>query len=60
MNEYDKIAVEIIQYMELAKQKLERLRADSASGFNARALSVAITELETSQLWVANARPDTF
>lgn len=55
----DAIAMKLIELMEGAKITMESLRAEAASnGWNARALSIALTELETSQLWLANARPE--
>jgi hypothetical protein len=59
MTTSDAAAIEVIQLMEQARLHMETLRAAAAeNGFNARALSVAITELETAQLWMANARPE--
>lgn len=57
----DEVFVEVISLMEQAKAKIEQMRAMSvndavASGIDGRSLSIAITHLETSQLWVANAR----
>ena len=56
MGDYNKAALELIVLMEQAKQKMESLRV-STSGFDMRALSIAITEMETAQLRLANARP---
>jgi len=53
------IALEIIQLLEVVKDKMDALRADtSTNGWDARQLSIAITELEGSQLRLANARPE--
>jgi hypothetical protein len=53
------IALDIIELLEVAKAKMEVLRAESTSnGWDARQLSIAITELEGSQLRLANARPE--
>lgn len=50
--------VEIVSLMEQAKQKMEYLRDNEKTTWNSRALSIAITNLETSQLWLANAKPE--
>jgi hypothetical protein len=52
----DEKAIAIIAAMEIAKQALDLLKADSQ--FDGRAVSIAITNLETAMLWVANARKD--
>jgi hypothetical protein len=53
------LAVEIIQASERLKAVMEELRAAAVTNkWSARALSIAITELETAQLWFANAVPD--
>ncbi len=53
------IALKIIELMEGVKISMESLRTNaSTNGWNARALSIALTELETSQLWLANAKPE--
>jgi hypothetical protein len=57
MENAEALAVEIISLMEQAKLKMEALR-DGRGVWNPRALSIAITELETAQLWLANARPE--
>ncbi len=55
----EEIAVRVIELLEHAKMAMEALRvASPQNGWNPRGLSVAITELETSQLWLANARPE--
>jgi hypothetical protein len=61
----DDIAIEIIQTLEVVKAKMELLRSGSVNtagtggnGWDARQLSIAITELEGSQLRLANARPE--
>lgn len=53
-------ALEILTLLMQAQEKIEHLREDHTGPgeFNGRALSIALTELETAQLWVANARPD--
>lgn len=61
MNAIDALALEVIGLMEQAKDKMDKSRglkfdgADDAM-FDGRALSIAITHLETAQLWFANAR----
>src|SRR5688572_4077555 len=53
----DEVFVEVIQLMEQAKNKIEFMRAAKAEEvIDGRSLSIAVTHLETSQLWVANAR----
>ena len=53
----DKTIIEALQLTERAKQLLEDLRMASLEGkVDGRALSIAMTYLETCQLWIANAR----
>jgi hypothetical protein len=52
----DEKAIEIIAAMEMANISLGKLKADPS--FDGRAISIAITNLETAMLWVANARKD--
>jgi hypothetical protein len=61
MNAIDAIAVEVIALPEQAKEKMEGVRGLKFDGtedptFDGRAVSIAITHLETAQLWFANAR----
>ena len=61
MNAIDAISLEVIQLMEQAKQKMEGVRGLKFDGsedtmFDGRAVSIAITHLETAQLWFANGR----
>lgn len=46
--------IEIISLLEQAKILLEAAKTQ-LEDFDGRAISIAITNLETSQLWVANA-----
>lgn len=51
------VIIDVIQHLELAKNAIEMLRtAKLEELIDGRALSIAVTYLETSQLWVANAR----
>jgi hypothetical protein len=53
----DVVMLEIIQHTEQAKLKMELLRNPAfAEQYDGRALSIAVTHLETAQLWTANAR----
>lgn len=53
----DAVFVGIIATMEQAKQQIELLRAaKQEEHIDGRALSIAVTNLETAMLWVANAR----
>lgn len=55
------VEAKIIELMEHVKISMETLRANAGekgNGWNARALSIALTDLETSRLWLANARPE--
>lgn len=57
MPEADALVIDIIQQMEQAKQKIDLLRAAKQDEvIDGRALSIAVTNLETAMLWVANAR----
>lgn len=47
--------VEIISAMESIKRTLEDLKAEPKN-YDGRSLSIAITHLETAQLWFANSR----
>ena len=49
--------LEAVQFLEAAKLKIEKLRVPAfAESYDGRALSIAVTNLETAQLWIANAR----
>lgn len=62
----DEIALDIIGELEIIRAKMNALRSlkvfwpevPASKQFDPRALSVALTELETAQLWLANSRPD--
>lgn len=58
MSEYsDSVILSIISLMERAKGEIDLLRvAKVEQDVDGRALSIAVTHLETAQLWVANAR----
>ena len=59
MNENDDVLVfGIIQGIQEQFLKLEALKAADGSLLNKRALAIAMTELETAMLWLANARQD--
>lgn len=53
----DVYVIGIINYIECAVQDAKRAQADPESRLDKRALSIAITHLETAQLWLANSRP---
>lgn len=55
------IAIRLISLMENCKIAIESLRLNAGgqgNGWDARGLSIAMTHLETAQLWVANAKAD--
>jgi hypothetical protein len=53
----DKAFMEAIQHLEAAKMVIDAMRlAKQEDKIDGRSLSIAITHLETCQLWVANAR----
>jgi hypothetical protein len=53
----DELVMQTIVQLEQAKTCIETLRAAKVEeAVDGRALSVAVTYLETAQLWVANAR----
>jgi hypothetical protein len=57
----DTLFFQIVQFTEQAKDTMNALKAlpvdaDGMNGIDGRAVSIAITHLETAQLWVANAR----
>lgn len=57
MDTANAIIIEIITHLEQAKNAIESLRvAKVEEQIDGRALSIAVTHLETCQLWVANAR----
>lgn len=61
MNSIEAIALEVITLLEEAKHKMEGVRGLKFDGsedtmFDGRAVSIAITHLETAQLWFANGR----
>jgi hypothetical protein len=57
MMNVEAVMIEVIQLLEQAKDKIELIRAAKMEEvMDGRALSIAVTHLETSQLWVANAR----
>ncbi len=61
MDAIDQITIEIVQLLEQAKLKIEQSRGLKFPGtddgmFDGRAMSIAVTHLETAQLWFANAR----
>ena len=54
-----KEVLEVIMLLEKAVQKVNELRRKVDSDnpeLDARSLSIAVTHIETGQLWVANAR----
>ena len=53
----DAVVIDVIQHLEQAKNSIELLRvAKVEEKIDGRSLSIAVTHLETCQLWVANAR----
>lgn len=57
MVNHEELVIQIIQLLEQAKNGIEVLRAAKVEeAIDGRALSIAVTNLETAQLWVANAR----
>jgi hypothetical protein len=53
----ERLLIEVIQHLEQAKNTIEMLRlAKQEEALDGRSLSIAVTHLETCQLWVANAR----
>lgn len=48
--------LEVMTNLEAARTKMDALRnREGDPNWNKRALSIALTELETAQLWFANA-----
>ncbi len=47
--------VNMVQELEVAKLKLDKFKQDTEH-YDGRALSIAITHLETAMLWFANSR----
>lgn len=57
MSNPEELVLQIIMLMEQAKNSMEALRAMKVDEqIDGRAMSIAVTHLETAQLWVANAR----
>jgi hypothetical protein len=53
----DELFIEVISKLEEAKNGIEAMRAlRQDEVIDGRSLSIAVTNLETAQLWVANAR----
>jgi hypothetical protein len=57
MSDDDAKVIAIIAGLQQQFLKLEELKASPESLLNKRALAIAMTELETGMLWLANARP---
>lgn len=47
----------VIQGLQVQLLQIQELKASPDSTLDKRALAIAVTELETSMLWLANARP---
>ena len=45
-------------FVQATEKALHDLRDLKTAGWDARALSIAITHLETAQLWATNAKPE--
>ena len=54
----ESLDLKIIVALEEVKRTLEDLKAEPLR-YDGRSLSIAITHLETAQLWFANSRKDT-
>lgn len=50
--------LDIIQRLEQGNVLIKIEQQSTTSTLDKRALSIAITHLETAQLWLANSRPD--
>ena len=50
--------LELIVHLETANLRIQELLKSPESKLDKRALSIAITQLETAMLWLANSRPD--
>lgn len=53
----DRVVLDVIAALERGNLDIKRAQADPESRLDKRALSIAITHLETAQLWLANSRP---
>lgn len=58
MSDEDVAVLEVIAGLEVQKLKIDALKAAPGCTLDKRALSIAITELETSMLWIPNHRGD--
>lgn len=57
MSDIERLFVEAISKLEEGKNAIEALRAlRRDEEIDGRSLSIAVTNVETAQLWVANAR----
>ena len=54
----DAILLNIIGGLETQRLELQALQQSTESRLDKRSLSIAITQLETAMLWIANSRPD--
>lgn len=57
MNNDDETLLNVIAGLEIQKLKIDELKASPDCALDKRALAIAIAELETSMLWLANSRP---
>jgi hypothetical protein len=54
----DGLLIDVIMNLEQQLIRIKDEQADATSSLDKRALAVALTHLETAQLWLANSRPD--
>jgi hypothetical protein len=52
------VFIAIVEQMEVVRLSINALKADPECPWDKRCLAVAATELETAQLWLANAQPE--
>jgi hypothetical protein len=57
VTEEDALVVGILAGLQAQFLTIEALKASPSSALDKRALAIALTELETAMLWLANARP---
>lgn len=49
---------EYLKFIEATEAALTALKALKTLGWDARAISIAVTHIETAQLWATNATPE--
>lgn len=54
----DRFTTDVVTVLHLAGCDIKREQANTESRLDKRSLAIALTHLETTQLWLANSRPE--